>query len=68
MAASETSMDRQRRKDREEYIPIGRAGNIVINRIRGRGDLRSPAPTNPDWGLLVFARGRGLIPTSSFNV
>ena len=68
MAANETSMDRQRREDREEYIPIGRAGNIIINRIRGRGGLRSPAPTNPGWGLLAFARGRGWRPTSSSNV
>ena len=55
-------------KIREEYIPISRAGNMVINRIRERRGLRSPAPTNPGRGLLVFARGRGWRPTSSSNV
>ena len=61
-------MDRQRREDEEEFIPIGRAENIVINRIRGRGGHSSPAPTNPGWGLMAFARGRGWRPASSSSV
>ena len=60
MDDSETSMDRQRREDREEYIPIGRAGNMVINRIGRRRGLRSPAPTNQArtcWHLLWEENG-----------
>ena len=58
MATNEASMDVQREEDNKECVPTGRTRNIVMNRIRGGGGLRSPAPNNPGQGLLAFAWGR----------
>ena len=40
------------------YIPIGRAGNRVINQI-GKGGGLKPPPSHPGRGMLAFARVRG---------
>ena len=68
MATNEASMDVLREKDNEECVTTGRARNTIMNGIKGRGGLRSPAPNNPGRGLLVFAQGRVWRPMSSYNI